>query len=170
MMVDDGRPDCIVVGAGPAGLVLSILLARQGVKVILLEMREDLRKYFRGDIVHPSTLQVLSDLGWADEFLQFPHGVSDRLWQFDRGKPFALADFRKSNSKWPYAVFGRQWQLLELLKSKADTCPTLEIRMGCRVVGLIQDEGRCLGVRWARGGDEGAARGRSGWSSIDHSP
>jgi len=86
---------CCIAGAGPVGMMLGLLLARQGVEVLVLEKHADFLRDFRGDTVHPSTMELMAELGWLDEFLRLPHTKLEHVTVTIAGRPFTLADFRK---------------------------------------------------------------------------
>jgi 2-polyprenyl-6-methoxyphenol hydroxylase-like FAD-dependent oxidoreductase len=114
---------CCVVGAGPAGAVLGLLLARQGVPVVLLESHHDFDRDFRGDTVHPSTLEVLDQLGLAERLHALPHG---KLRTFEVVTPsgrVTLADLGRLRTRFPYVMTLPQARLLELLTDEARRYP-----------------------------------------------
>src|SRR5918997_6481564 len=96
------RTRCCIVGAGPAGMMLGLLLARQGVEVMVLEKHADFLRDFRGDTVHPSTLRLLDELGLADEFLRLPHQQVTRLGVTTDDGTFVLADFGRLPGRFRY--------------------------------------------------------------------
>ena len=114
---------CAIVGGGPAGLMLGLLLARQGVEVTVLEKHPDFLRDFRGDTIHPSTLQLIDELGWLDEFLRLPHSRMNDVTVSIGGHAVTVADFRRLKVRCPYIAFMPQWDFLDFLVTKAATLP-----------------------------------------------
>ena len=100
--------DCCIAGGGPAGMMLGLLLARQGVEVLVLEKHGDFLRDFRGDTVHPSTLRLLDELGLADAFLRLPHRKVARLGVTTDDGTYVLADFGRLPGEFPFLAFVRQ--------------------------------------------------------------
>jgi 2-polyprenyl-6-methoxyphenol hydroxylase-like FAD-dependent oxidoreductase len=139
---------CCIVGGGPAGAVLALLLARAGVRVTLLEMHRDFDREFRGDTVHPSTLEILDQLGLADRVLELGRGkVSSPVLQTAGGTlvPF---DLGRLNTKYPYILMVPQKELLEFLTAEARKYPTFRLEMGANVTELISQDNDIRGVRY----------------------
>ena len=145
-MVD--KTTCAIVGGGPAGMVLGLLLARAGVEVTLLEKHADFLRDFRGDTVHPSTLRLLDDLGLWEKFSTLPHSRIDHLDVAADGGEVTLVDFRRLRQPHPYIAMVPQWDLLNLLAGAAEAEPTFTLRMRHEVTGLMGDRGRVTGVRY----------------------
>ena len=143
---------CAIVGGGPAGMVLGLLLARAGVEVTLLEKHADFLRDFRGDTVHPSTLRLLDDLGLWDEFSQVPQSRIDHLGVEVDGEQVTLVDFSRLHQPHPYIAMVPQWDLLNLLAAAAEKEPTFTLLMEHEVTGLLRDGARVTGVRY-RGPD-----------------
>ena len=142
------KTDCAIAGGGPAGILLGLLLARRGVRVVVLEKHADFLRDFRGDTIHPSTLEVMDDLGLADRLLRIDHHVTTTL-QFGAGdRRFTLGDFSRLPSRFRYVAFMPQWDLLEFLSSEAARYPTFELRRSSEVTGLIQEGGVVRGLRY----------------------
>ncbi|MBK0867557.1 FAD-dependent oxidoreductase [Saccharopolyspora sp. HNM0986] len=145
------RTTCCIVGGGPAGMVLGLLLARSGVQVTVLEKHGDFLRDFRGDTVHPTTLQLLDDLGLAERFAELPHRRVDRvrLPVGQREDQFlTIADFTRLPIKYNYIALVPQWDLLDLLADEAKQQPGFDLRMNTEVTGLVREGGRVNGVRY----------------------
>ena len=137
---------CCVVGGGPAGVMTGYLLARQGVRVTVIEKHKDFFRDFRGDTVHPSTLDVFYELGLLEDFLKLPHqelhGVGGMAGDFS----FQLADFRHVPAHCKFVALMPQWDFLEFLSSRAKRFPSFDLRMEHEAVGLTRNDGRITGV------------------------
>jgi 2-polyprenyl-6-methoxyphenol hydroxylase-like FAD-dependent oxidoreductase len=146
------RVTCCVVGCGPAGAVVGLLLARAGVDVLVLEKHGDFLRDFRGDTLHASTLEVLDELGLAEELLALPHSVAERVGVSIGDSEFELADFRRLRGKYRYIVVMPQWDLLDFLTREASRLPTFRLRMNAEAVGVVEQDGRVAGVTVRSGG------------------
>lgn len=142
---------CIIVGAGPAGMMAGLLLARAGVAVSVFEKHPDFLRDFRGDTIHPSTLHLISELGFLEEFLRLPHQRAPTLHAEIAGRQVTLADFRRLPLECRYIAFMPQWDFLDFLARKAGELPGFTLRMGVETTGLIHENGRIAGIRWAGG-------------------
>ena len=138
---------CLVVGGGPAGMMLSYLLARSGVQTILVEKHGDFLRDFRGDTVHPSTTDLMHELGILGDFLrEVPHQTIEQLGIGFKGKTFDLIDFRHLPTACKYVVFMPQWDFLNFLADKAKQFPSFRLEMNTEVTGLLRDGDRVVGV------------------------
>ncbi|ACK50331.1 monooxygenase FAD-binding [Methylocella silvestris BL2] len=146
---------CCVVGGGPAGMMLGLLLARAGIDVIVLEKHADFLRDFRGDTIHPSTLEALHDLGFLDEFLRLPHQEARELAAVIGDTRIPLADFSHLPTQAKFIAFMPQWDFLNFLARKAADYPTFRLLMSTEAVGLVTEGGRIAGVR-AKTKDDGA--------------
>ena len=132
-IVDLQQTTCCIVGGGPAGAVLALLLARQGIKVILLEVHRDLDRDFRGDTIHPSTMEIMAELGLAERLLALPHTkISELNIQPPQGEPFH-ADFRALNTQYPFITVMPQVKFLEFIVAEAEQYPNFQVIMSANV-------------------------------------
>jgi 2-polyprenyl-6-methoxyphenol hydroxylase-like FAD-dependent oxidoreductase len=139
---------CAIVGGGPAGLFLGLLLARAGVEVTVLEKHADFLRDFRGDTVHPVTLRLLDELGLFERFDSLPHSIVEK-GQFDvDGHLYTLVDFRRLRQPHPYVAMVPQWDLLDLIAETANKEPTFTLRLQSEVSGLLRDGDTVTGVRY----------------------
>ncbi len=149
------KTTCAIVGGGPAGMVLGLLLARAGVEVTLLEKHADFLRDFRGDTVHPSTLRLLDELGLWNLFAALPQSRIDHI-EFDAGgREVTLVDFRRLRQPHPYVAMVPQWDLLTLLADAAQAEPTFTLRLQHEVTGLLRSGTRTTGVRYRSPAGEG---------------
>jgi 2-polyprenyl-6-methoxyphenol hydroxylase-like FAD-dependent oxidoreductase len=140
---------CCIVGGGPAGAMLALLLARRGIRVALLEMHKDFDREFRGDTVHPSTLEILDQLGLTDRVLALRHAmIVSPVIQTANG-PFMPVDLGRLKTKFPYILMVPQTRLLELVTAEAGRYPNFSLIMGANVTDLIIENGEVRGVRYA---------------------
>ena len=128
---------CCIAGGGPAGMMLGYLLVRAGVKVLVLEKHGDFLRDFRGDTIHPSTLEVMHELGLLDEFLKLPHQkVYELNAQFGDIR-LTIADFRHLPTRCGFVAFMPQWDFLNFLAENGSGYPTFNLKMDAEVIGLI---------------------------------
>jgi 2-polyprenyl-6-methoxyphenol hydroxylase-like FAD-dependent oxidoreductase len=137
---------CVVVGGGPAGMMLGFLLARAGVETIVLEKHADFLRDFRGDTIHPSTLQAMDDLGFLDEFLKLPHQEARQLSAIVGNETITAVDFSHLPTKAKFIAVMPQWDFLNFLASKAKAYPSFRLMMETDADGLIEDGGTVRGV------------------------
>lgn len=143
---------CCIAGGGPAGLMLGYLLARAGVRVTVLEKHADFLRDFRGDTVHPSTLEVMVELGLIDRFLALPHQKVTRIGGFVGGTPVTIADLSHLPVREPYIAMMPQWDFLSFIAAEAARYPGFTLRMRTQATELIEEGARVAGVR-ARTGE-----------------
>ena len=141
------RARCCIAGGGPAGMMLGYLLARAGVDTLVLEKHADFLRDFRGDTVHPSTLEVMHELGLLDEFLRRPHQKVYELGGQIGGRTVMIADFRHLPARCGFVAFMPQWDFLDFLAAQARRLPAFRLRMQAEATQLIEEAGRVAGVR-----------------------
>src|SRR5213592_4838245 len=147
---------CLIVGGGPAGMMTGYLLARAGVRVAVLEKHADFNRDFRGDTIHPSTLELMHELGLLDEFLKQPHQEVRELRAVVNGQVVPVADFTKLPTRCKFIAFMPQWDFLNFLSAHAKRFPSFQLLMQHEVVDLKFDQQRVTGmhVKTPRGGLE----------------
>jgi 2-polyprenyl-6-methoxyphenol hydroxylase-like FAD-dependent oxidoreductase len=128
-------------------MMLGLLLARQGVEVLVLEKHADFLRDFRGDTIHPSTLEVMGELGLLDEFLARPHQRTQTVSLVVGGVPLTLGDFSHLPTRCKFIAFMPQWEFLDFLADHAREYPHFHLRMQAEATDLIEDRGRVAGVR-----------------------
>src|SRR5881392_2449940 len=138
---------CVIVGGGPAGMMAGYLFARAGVPVAVLEKHADFNRDFRGDTIHPSTLELMHELGLLDEFLKQPHQEVRELRAVVNGQAVPVADFRNLPTRCKFIAFMPQWDFLNFLSNHAKRFPTFELHMETEVVDLLIENERVIGVR-----------------------
>lgn len=146
--------DCCIAGGGPAGMMLGYLLARSGVEVAVLEKWPDFFRDFRGDTIHPSTMQVLDELGLLDEFLALPHNKLTKVTAVIGGTEVTVADLSMLGIKTPYIAFTPQWHFLDFLARAGKQFPGFHLMMETEATDLIEPDGQIRGVRAKRQGEE----------------
>src|SRR6516165_2759159 len=146
-MPENLQARCLIVGGGPAGMMAGYLLARAGVSVIVLEKHADFFRDFRGDTIHPSTLELMYELGLLDEFLQQPHQKLRELRGIINGHAVAIADFSRLPTRCKFIAFMPQWDFLDFLSSHAKRFADFQLLMEHEAVDLIFEKDRVIGVR-----------------------
>jgi len=140
---------CAIAGCGPAGALLGLLLARAGIDVLVLEKHEDFFRDFRGDTIHPSTIEIMEELGLLDELSALPQQRTGRLEAVTDTGTATLADFGELDLRHPYIAFVPQWDFLDLLTDEAGRYPTFTLRMGAEVLDVRRGGGgRVTGVSY----------------------
>ena len=145
--MNERKTTCLVAGGGPAGMMLGYLLARSGVQTILVEKHGDFLRDFRGDTVHPSTTELLHELGLLDAFLRdVPHQALEQLGIGVNGRAYDLIDFRHLPTACKYVVLAPQWDFLNFLAAKAKRYSSFRLEMNTEVTGLLREDDRVIGV------------------------
>ena len=145
---------CCVVGGGPAGMMLGFLLARAGIEVLVLEKHGDFFRDFRGDTIHPSTMELLHELGLLDEFLRLPHQQLPRLKLSVEGRIVDGPDCSHLPVRCKFIALMPQWDFLNFLASHAKKFPSFNLKMKSEVTGLIFENEKVVGVRAKTDGGE----------------
>ena len=153
-MPENLQTRCVIAGGGPAGMMAGYLLARAGVPVVVLEKHADFNRDFRGDTIHPSTLELMHELGLLDEFLKQPHQEVRELRAVVNGQAAPIADFTKLPTRCKFIAFMPQWDFLNFLSNHAKRFPTFQLHMQTEVVDLLIEDNRVAGVRAKTPGGE----------------
>jgi 2-polyprenyl-6-methoxyphenol hydroxylase-like FAD-dependent oxidoreductase len=138
---------CCIAGGGPAGMVLGFLLARAGLDVMVLEKHADFLRDFRGDTIHPSTLELMYELGCLDDFLRRPHQEFNQLGAQIEDFLVTIADFSHLPTHCKFVALMPQWDFLNFIAERGRQYPTFQLRMESEVTGLLEENGRIKGVR-----------------------
>ncbi len=138
---------CCIAGGGPAGMMLGLLLARAGVDVVVLEKHADFLRDFRGDTIHPSTLEVVHELGLLERLLTLPHQKVSRINGQFGDLALTVADFSSLSTQCRFVAFMPQWDFLNLLAEEAARYSTFRLRMQADVTGLVEEAGSVIGLR-----------------------
>ncbi|HWT70639.1 MAG TPA: FAD-dependent oxidoreductase [Oxalicibacterium sp.] len=146
-MTSDLHTRCCIAGGGPAGMMLGLLLARAGIDVIVLEKHGDFLRDFRGDTVHPSTLDLMQELGLLQAFLQRPHNRAHDLHVTIGGRNMTIIDFTHVPTHCKFIALMPQWEFLDFLRDHAETYPGFHLMQNAEVTGLLEQDGRVTGVQ-----------------------
>ncbi|MEG4207183.1 FAD-dependent oxidoreductase [Microcoleus sp. Pol7_A1] len=157
-ILDVQQTTCCIVGGGPAGAVLALILARQGISVILLEAHKTFERDFRGDLIHAGAMEIMDELGICDRLLEhIPHTKTDKMEFITSEQRVTFADFSRLKSKHSYITILSQGKLLSFLTIEAKRYPNFQLVMGANVQQLIEENGVITGVRY---------RGSGGWHEV----
>ena len=138
---------CCIAGGGPAGMMLVYLLARAGIEVLVLEKHADFLRDFRGDTLHPSTLEAMNELGILEELLTRPHQELTQVRARIGGEDIVLGEMSRLQTRCRFMALMPQWDFLNFLEEQGHRYPTFHLRMRTEVTGLIEEDGRTVGVR-----------------------
>jgi 2-polyprenyl-6-methoxyphenol hydroxylase-like FAD-dependent oxidoreductase len=138
---------CCIAGGGPAGMMLGLLLARAGVPVVVLEKHADFLRDFRGDTIHPSTLELMHELGLLEALLQRPHQKAHQLGGEIEGERVTIADFSHLPTRCKFVAFMPQWEFLDFLAQQAKAYPAFTLRLQAEVTDLLRDGEHVAGVQ-----------------------
>jgi 2-polyprenyl-6-methoxyphenol hydroxylase-like FAD-dependent oxidoreductase len=144
-------PDLLIAGGGPAGMMAGLLFARAGVKTLVLEKHGDFLRDFRGDTVHPSTLELMDELGLLEDFLKRPHDEIRTLTARVADERITIADLSHLPVKCPFVAMMPQWEFLDFIADAARDYPTFSLWMNAEAVELLTEQGRIVGARLGDG-------------------
>lgn len=153
-MTEQRATTCCIAGGGPAGMMLGLLLARAGVEVVVLEKHADFLRDFRGDTIHPSTLEVMHELGMLDDLLKLPHQKVPRLNAQFGELTLTIADFSGLPTHCRFIAMMPQWDFLNFLAERAARYPGFRLIRRVEATGVIEEAGRVVGLRAATGDRE----------------
>ncbi|MBX7146328.1 MAG: FAD-dependent oxidoreductase [Alphaproteobacteria bacterium] len=137
---------CCIAGGGPAGMMIGLLLAKAGIDIIVLEKHNDFLRDFRGDTVHPSTMEIIHELGLLNDFLTLPHQKIFTLNGRVGDHNIAIADFTNLSVHAPFIAMMPQWDFLNFLKKHAENYPNFRLMMNAKITGLIKNDTHIMGV------------------------
>lgn len=146
MIMNELATTCCIAGGGPAGMMLGFLLARAGVDVIVIEKHADFLRDFRGDTIHPSTMQLMRELGLLDDFVKLPHTREAHIVARFGEEDVPIADFSHLPVAAPYIAFMPQWDFLDFLADRGRALPHFRLLMQAKATGLIRETGRVVGA------------------------
>lgn len=146
MAAMDLTTTCAIAGGGPAGLMLGLLLARVDVDVTVIEKHGDFLRDFRGDTIHPSTLEVIHELGLEEAFLKLPHTRAPKLSAEMGGRTITMADFSRLPVRNKFIAFMPQWDFLDFLSKEASRYPNFRLMMATKVTDVLDEGGRIVGL------------------------
>ncbi|MBA2288345.1 MAG: FAD-dependent oxidoreductase [Ktedonobacteraceae bacterium] len=156
--VEQTTTTCCIVGGGPGGAILALMLARQHIPVVLLEAHLDFDREFRGDVIYPSTLTIMEELGLVEQVLQLRHTRRSAVVYQMGEKSMVMADLSQLKTSYPFIAMINQADFLTLVTTEAQRYPGFQLMMGARVEDLIKEEdGKVCGVRY---------RTQSGWGEV----
>ena len=141
------RTTCCIAGGGPAGIMLGFLLARAGVDVVVLEKHKDFFRDFRGDTIHPSTLELMYELGLLEQFLRQPHQEVREIQAHFGDQVRHIADLSQLPTHCKFVALMPQWDFLNFLTSHAQRFPNFRLRMQAEATGLLSENARVVGVK-----------------------
>jgi 2-polyprenyl-6-methoxyphenol hydroxylase-like FAD-dependent oxidoreductase len=152
------HPEILVAGGGPAGMMGGYLFARAGVSVKVIEKHADFFRDFRGDTVHPSTMEILDQLGLLERFLERPHTRLETARIRVAGREYTIGDLSHLDTPAPFIAMMPQWDFLDFLRDEAAKFPAFKLVMEAPVAGFVEERGRITGVRYADGKEERAGK------------
>ena len=146
--------DCCIVGGGPAGLMLGYLMARAGLQVVVIEKHPDFLRDFRGDTIHPSTLEIMRQLGLLDELLALPHQRAEKLQAEVAGQEITMADFSRLPVQCRFIAFMPQWDFLNFLARKAAAFSGFTLLQSTAFADLVYENGAIVAVKTLQGNEQ----------------
>ena len=160
--------DVLIVGGGPAGMMAGYLFARAGVAIKVIEKHDDFFRDFRGDTVHPSTMEILDQLGLLERFLERPHNRLKGAELDIAGRRWIIGDLTHLDTPAPFIAMMPQWEFLDFLRDEARALPSFELRMNAPVASFVDDGRTYCGRSLALGRDDrGEARHCCGRAGFD---
>lgn len=147
----DGTTDVLIVGGGPCGMMAGLLFARAGLRTLVVEKHCDFLHDFRGDTVHPATMDVLDQLGLLDRFLARPHQRLSRAELRIGGRDMVVGDLSLVRSKTPFVAMMPQWEFLDFLRGEAEETGCFSLQLGVGADRLVEEDGRIIGARLSNG-------------------